>query len=304
MKITVIGGGNIGTLISAEMAYKGHEVTVFTSRPQEWEKELTIRNSDETLWRTGRIASATDDLEEAVRGAELIWITVPAQVFGELARKLEPLVQPGQMVGVAPGAGGAEYAFHKLIENNCVFFGLQRVHSIARLKEYGHAVYMLGRKSELQVGAIPAVQTERIAAMLARDFDLPCQALPNYLCVTMTPSNPILHTSRLETMFADWQEGKTYPRNIPFYEEWTDASSQRLLAMDDELQMLCHRIPLPLETVRSLRDYYESPTKEAMTKKIRSIAAFKGLLSPMKEESGGWVPDLSSRYFTADFSYG
>ena len=24
----------------------------------------------------------------------------------------------------------------------------------------------------------------------------------------------------------------------------------------------------------------------------------------MKEESGGWVPDLSSRYFTADFSYG
>ena len=33
MKITVIGGGNIGTLISAEMAYKGHEVTVFTSRP-------------------------------------------------------------------------------------------------------------------------------------------------------------------------------------------------------------------------------------------------------------------------------
>lgn len=304
MKITVIGGGNIGTLIAAEMAYKGHEVTVFTSHSPRWQCELTIWKSDDTLWRTGKIALATSDLEEAVRGAELIWVTLPAQMFGAIARKLEPLVQPGQMVGVVPGAGGAEFAFHCLIEKGCVFFGLQRVHSIARLKEYGRSVYMLGRKSSLQVGAIPTVQTEKIAAMLAQQFDLPCQALPNYLCVTMTPSNPILHTSRLQTMFADWQEGRSYPRNILFYEEWTDASSQRLLAMDDELQTLCERIPLPLETVRSLRDYYESSTKEAMTKKIRSIAAFKGLPSPMKEENGAWLPDLSSRYFTSDFSFG
>jgi opine dehydrogenase len=304
MKITVIGGGNIGTLMAAEMACKGHEVTVFTSHSPRWQCELTIWKSDDTLWRTGKIALATSDLEEAVRGAELIWVTLPAQMFGAIARKLEPLVQPGQMVGVVPGAGGAEFAFHCLIEKGCVFFGLQRVHSIARLKEYGRSVYMLGRKSSLQVGAIPTVQTEKIAAMLAQQFDLPCQALPNYLCVTMTPSNPILHTSRLQTMFADWQEGRSYPRNILFYEEWTDASSQRLLAMDDELQTLCERIPLPLETVRSLRDYYESSTKEAMTKKIRSIAAFKGLPSPMKEENGAWLPDLSSRYFTSDFSFG
>ena len=53
-----------------------------------------------------------------------------------------------------------------------------------------------------------------------------------------------------------------------------------------------------------LRIYYESPDASAMTAKIRSIKAFHGLHSPMKETEGGWVPDFDSRYFTADFSYG
>lgn len=33
MNITVIGGGNIGTLMAAEAANKGHNVTVYTSKP-------------------------------------------------------------------------------------------------------------------------------------------------------------------------------------------------------------------------------------------------------------------------------
>ena len=41
-----------------------------------------------------------------------------------------------------------------------------------------------------------------------------------------------------------------------------------------------------------------------MTKKISSIAAFKGLKTPAVETNGLLIPDLHSRYFTADFSYG
>ena len=41
-----------------------------------------------------------------------------------------------------------------------------------------------------------------------------------------------------------------------------------------------------------------------MTKKISSIAGFKGLTSPTVKVEGGYIPDFNSRYFTADFSYG
>jgi len=50
----------------------------------------------------------------------------------------------GQMIGVVPGSGGAEFAFKGCIDKRCVLFGLQRVHSISRLKEYGKAGHMLG----------------------------------------------------------------------------------------------------------------------------------------------------------------
>ena len=56
--------------------------------------------------------------------------------------------------------------------------------------------------------------------------------------------------------------------------------------------------------MKSLRVHYESPTVEAMTKKISSIVAFKGLTTPVVEVDGGVIPDLHSRYFTADYSYG
>ena len=37
---------------------------------------------------------------------------------------------------------------------------------------------------------------------------------------------------------------------------------------------------------------------------LSSIAAFKGIMTPAVEVNGLYVPDLHSRYFTADFSYG
>ncbi|MCI1269929.1 MAG: NAD/NADP octopine/nopaline dehydrogenase family protein [Ruminococcus sp.] len=304
MKITVIGGGNIGTLMAADMAEKGHQVTMYTSKPEKWSESITVLDSDDNLLRTGNLYAIKSDIGEAVKDAEIIWIAMPAMLFSSLADKLYDAVKPGQMIGVVPGSGGAEFAFHKLIDKGCTLFGLQRVHSIARLKEYGHSVYELGRKSELQIGSIPAERAEKICEIVQGFFDIPCRALPNYLCVTLTPSNPILHTTRLYSMFKDYKNGMTYPKNILFYEEWSDFASEMLIACDAELQQLCSAIPLELKDVVSLRVYYESQTVAAMTEKISGITAFKGITSPMKETENGWIPDFSSRYFTADFSYG
>ena len=313
MKIAVIGGGNIGTLLAAEFAAKGHEVSLYTSHPRIWNRELEVYDAEEKLLLTGTAADITDSLEEAVRGAEYIWITWPASLFERLAGQLYPHVEAGQAIGVVPGSGGAEFAFHSCLEKGCVLFGLQRVHSIARLKERGKSVYMLGRKPELQLGAIPQRCAVNLAETVEGLLDIPCRVMPNYLSVTLTPSNPILHTSRLYAMFRDYHEGLSYPRNFLFYEEWDNRASQVMLACDQELQYLCHVIPLDLSEVKSLREHYESDTAEAMTTKIRSINAFKGLTSPMRQVSaaeGGvkaeenWIPDFSSRYFTADFSFG
>lgn len=304
MKITVIGGGNIGTLMTAEMLYKGHDVTVCSSRPGAWGKQLHVLDAAGEKLFSADICRVTDSMEEALEGAEMVFVTTPAQTFPVLAQRLEPYAAAGMKVGIIPGSGGAEYAFSGMMRKGCVLFGFQRVHSIARLKEYGKSVHMLGRKGELQIGAVPACGAQSVAAVMETLFDMPCRVLPNYLCVTLTPSNPILHTTRLYSLFQDYRPGVAYPEPYLFYEGWDDAASEMLFACDRELQKLCGTIPLDLTTVRSLADHYESHTVRDMTKKIRSIAAFKGIYAPMEKTAQGWVPDFASRYFTADFSFG
>lgn len=163
---------------------------------------------------------------------------------------------------------------------------------------------MLGRKDKLFIGSIPANKAGDICGIVEPLFDIPCLALKNYLAVTLTPSNPILHTTRIYSMFRNWKPGVVYDRNFLFYEEWDNNSSDMLIACDSEEQELCKSIPLDLDEVVSLRTYYDSPNADAMTKKISGIKAFRGLTSPMIEADDGWIPDFSSRYFTADYSYG
>lgn len=141
MNITVIGAGNIGTLMAAEMAHKGHEVTMYSSKPEKWNKSIEVLDEGNNLLMTGELKKVTNDLLEAVSGAELIWIVIPSMMFEEMGTKLENLVKPGQVIGVVPGSGGVEFAFKGCIDKGCVLFGLQRVHSISRLKEYGKVVH-------------------------------------------------------------------------------------------------------------------------------------------------------------------
>ena len=305
MNITLIGGGNIGMLMAAELANQGYTVTVYTSKAACWQNQIEVFDAKDRFLLKGDISCITTDIKQAVISADILFITVPAQIFLNVSQELFPYVKEGQYVGVVPGSGGAEFAFKPLIDRGCILFGLQRVHSIARIKECGKSVYMLGRKKKLEVGAIPCEHSAEIAAILEKMFGIVCEALPNYLAVTLTPSNPILHTVRLYTMFKNHHQGKTYDRNYLFYEEWTDEASEMLISCDAELQALCNRIPLELSSVKSLCEYYESYTPHEMTVKIRGIEAFKGILSPMKHiEEKKWIPDFESRYFVADFSYG
>lgn len=183
-------------------------------------------------------------------------------------------------------------------------YGFQRVHSIARIKEYGKAVYQLGRKHKIEIGSIPASNVSDIFDFIEGIFNIPCVSLPNYLSVSITPSNPILHTSRLYSMFKDYTLGKKYDRNFLFYKEWSLEASQLMMSCDEELQLLCKTIPMNLDSVHSLKDYYESYTTEDMQRKISILDALKNLKSPMIEIDGGWVPDFDSRYFRIDFPYG
>lgn len=305
MKITIVGGGNIGTQFAVHCAEKGHDVIIFTSTPEIYDGYLYIVDENGNKIHEGNIKLATDNPVVAFARAEMIFVTVPPALMREKADVILKYANDSAIIAIVPGNGGGECAFRECIERGNVFFGMERVPAIARLTEKGKCVRSVGYRKELHVAALPKRNAAKCADIVGGIFDIPTKVIPEFLSLTMTPSNPILHTTRLNTIFKDWHEGMSY-KSVPlFYEEWDDKSSELLMACDEEVQTICENLPeYDLKTVKSLKVYYESYTLREMTEKLRSIPAFKGLKTPVLEKDGLYVPDFQSRYFTSDFAYG
>lgn len=305
MRITVVGGGNIGTQFAVHGAESGNDVTVYTSEPYLFERELCTVDENNVITHRGVISQATNNPIEAFKKAELIVVTFPPSMMKDIAELIFLYANPSAYICVVPGNGGGECAFKKCIERGNIFFGIERVPAIARLIQKGKCVKSTGYRTELHVASIPKRFVKECARIVEGIFGIDTLTIPSFLNLTMTPSNPILHTTRLKTIFFDWYEGMTYSSLPLFYEDWNDASSELLFSCDEEVQRICCALPeIPLQYVKSLRIHYESPTIKDLTRKISSIPAFKGLKTPCVDIGGAYIPDLHSRYFTADFSYG
>lgn len=305
MNITIVGCGNIGTQFAVHCASKNHTVTIYCSKPDLVSNKLEIVDPEGKQFLVGDIYLATHDAKLAFNNADLVFVTVPAFAMGDYAQKIIPHIKDGALICLVPGTGGAEFAFKSAIDKNCIILGLQRVPSVARLIQYGKTVCASGYRDELFCASIPANFAAQSAKLIEDIFDIRCTPMPNYLNVTLTPSNPILHTTRLRVLFKNYTEGKVYEKVPLFYEEWNDESSELLLNCDFEVQQICKAFSdFDLSFVKSLKQHYESNTPQQLTKKITSIKSFKGLTSPCVKVENGYLPDFSSRYFTADFPFG
>mgnify|MGYP002869842913 CR=1 FL=1 len=224
------------------------------------------------------------------------------QVQSDFAKKIAPIVSDKLKFVMVPGFGGAEFSMQPALKKGAELFGFQRVPFIARLKEYGRSVWF-ERKSCLQLARFSGSDTDSTCRDMEKLFSIPCEALDNYLCVTLTPSNPVLHTSRLYAMLKGGDSA--VEQNKFFYTNWNDAASEILFKLDDEVQAICRALKaVNLQSVRSLKVHYESDTIAALTKKIRSIPSLSKILSPLKETPQGLRPDFDSRYFKCDFEFG
>ena len=304
MKIAILGSGNIGTLIAAQLTLKGQQIYLYSRKPELFEKEIVYEDTDFGTKQVVELHCVSNDLQKIVSNADLVIVTVPAFAIKELMEVVFPLIDVHTRILFYPGTGGVEFYCKHFIEAGGVVFGTQRVCSVARLKQYGKHVVSSGKRNEMFVAALPGYYGKEAEKIISSLFDIKTIALPNYLSVTFTPSNPILHTSRLFSLFQDYDPEIGYDRIPLFYEEWDLKSSDVLIALDQEVQEMCRFLPMDLSNVRSILLHYESEDRVALTNKICSIKSFKGLKTPQIERSGKKHPDLQSRYFTADFPYG
>lgn len=307
MKIVILGGGNIGSLLIGDLgSNKENQISLYTSNGNLWGDTVSVFDNNNNLLHTGVLYEASDNKESIFSNAEMVVSTLPSHIFPKVFKEIESYIPSYCIFAMMPGSGGGEYLCNSLIDRGCTILGFQRVHGIARIKEKGKSVYSLGKKDNLFISTITKAKDNDIKSKVEKLFNIPTLYLENYLNITLTPSNPILHTARLFSLFNKPDE-VLLNKPALFYEEWDDDSSKVLLACDEELKQLCKRISfykLDVSAVVPLSEYYESLSAKAFTRKIQSIEAFKNIEAPMIKTKIGYIPNLNSRYFKEDFLYG
>lgn len=303
-KICICGGGSLGHVVAGYLASKeGVCVNILSQKPDLWNSTLKIHTPEKNVIE-GSLNLVTDNPELALKDCTIVLLCLPGFAIKEQLYKIKPYTSEHTFVGTVFSSTGFFFDALDILDEDVPIWGFQRVPFIARTERYGESANLLGYKNAHNIALEHSDKGEEFRKKIERLFGAPVRLLKNYFEASLTNSNPLLHTSRLFTMFGEDNEGKTFPRMILFYEEWTEEAAQLLVDMDEEFFLLLDTLPVSKGYLPRVLDYYESHDAKSLARKLSSIQGFKGIVSPMVETSEGWCPDFNSRYFTEDFPYG
>lgn len=300
----ICGGGSLGHVIAGYLGANADvRVSMLTQRPQLWKNDIEVHTPEQTIIH-GHIHTISSNPEDVIPQANIILLCLPGFAIKQQLQLIKPYVKSTTFVGSVFSSTGFFFNAMEILNEDVPLWGFQRVPFICRTREYGQSANLLGYKSNLNIAVERTDEKEDFRLLVEELFNTPVSLLNNFYEATLTNSNPLLHTSRLYTMFGASNEGRTFPRMILFYEEWTEEAAQLLIDMDEEFFRLLEVLPVKPNYLPRILEYYESHDARSLAQKLSSIQGFKGITSPMKQTAQGWIPDFASRYFTEDFPYG
>lgn len=304
MNICICGGGNLGHVVLGVLAAQPqNRVSLLTNHPQRWADTVMVTDPNGKQY-VGKIAQITNQAEAVIPHSDIVLLCLLGFAIREELEKIRPYLSATAAVGSIVSSTGFFFEAQRLLPKEQPLFGFQRVPFISRTTEYGRSAELKGYKPLLNLAVEQTADKEALRLTIEQLFHTPTQLLQSHYEASLTNSNPLLHPSRLYTLWKDWHEGIVYDKNPYFYADWTQEAAQLYIDMDAEFQTLLRTLPVRSEAIPDVLTYYESHDAASLAHKLRTIPAFQGILSPMKEVEGGFLPNFHSRYFTEDFPFG
>ncbi|KAJ0404502.1 hypothetical protein ATCC90586_007759 [Pythium insidiosum] len=330
--VTICGGGNGAHVAAGYLAAKGVKVQVLTRQPERWGEAIEITTKGSS-WEsrgtiTGRLAAVTNDPKHVIPQSDVVIVAAPANAHPEILRSVAPYLKKGAALGALFAQGGFDWAAKKALGEEKLaeldlLFGLQNIPWICKAYEYGHKARIIGPKKSLYVACFPVEKKNDAARLMESLFDIPCATVANFLNLTLTPSNQIIHPARYYAIFRDWDGKKTYSkselakrRGLTLYADFDEFSAEQLSMLDNELQQIKHalmqRFPaLDLSDVlpmgdRVVKQYGEDVADRSSLRQIfMTNLGYAGCATPLVEvRKDEFHPAVNSRLFWEDIPYG
>ncbi len=211
--IAVIGGGNGGQAFAAYLSLKGYPVRLFDIAESTVERlnqlgGVTLQgNSAATGF--GKIQFATTDMEQAVKGADIIMVVLPSIYHRSIAAQMAPYLRDGQCVVLNPNASLGTFEFMRVLKEchatpDILLIGTATLLFACRAKEVGQVV-VAGQKKSVSAAAHPASRNQEAAELFSAiipeftfNRDVVSVSLDNLRALVHT-APCIMNTGRIES---------------------------------------------------------------------------------------------------------
>ncbi|MDR2178727.1 MAG: NAD/NADP octopine/nopaline dehydrogenase family protein [Synergistaceae bacterium] len=303
MKIAVVGGGNGAFAVSSDFALQGHDVALFEL--PEFEKNIdAIRRAGgihlTSIPSSGRGSGfarlrAGVDPEEVLRGAEVVFVVVPAYAQKRMGEVCAPYFKKEQTLCLMPGNLYGSIEFLRTLRR-C---GNKEVEAIAEMEcliytatrsETG--VEIRGFKRGLGLSVFPSRRME--AAAKVRALYPESVLRENVLATGASNPNVLLHVPLVLLNFANVERGLDV---LSFHAAFTPGVARWVESMDAERMRLAEKGLSMVTTEEMVRNWYSS--QGAGGKTIHEVMTTNPLYAASK------LPKtITHRYFTEDVPYG
>ena len=175
-RIAILGAGNGGYMSAADLSLMGYEIALYSNTPGKLDGvresggiEICDIDSNPT-GQFGKVALATEDMREAIRGADVILNPAPFFAVGTYAQKAAGLLADGQVV-ICLGKGGASLVWKKALDadgnKNRVYLADCNTLPYGASKIGDARVRLESRTMNLMFAAFPAKDMDFIAGVVS-----------------------------------------------------------------------------------------------------------------------------------------
>jgi len=263
-KFAVLGSGNGARAFCAQIAAKGYNVVMW--EPLEATDDFLRLQKEKKMFLKGDmniggpITGFTMDIEEAMRGAEFLFIVVPSFAHEPIFRKMLPYLKDGQHIVVVPG-NYAGFRFRKIMGEEGVKAKISISETASmpyacRIEKYD-TVMVFKKKFKLQIATSPVSDAEPVLAVIRDVFEGYVEFIPygSLLSIDLDNINFTLHPF---PVLLNYGAIETHPREFRHYMDGITPEIAKIMAKLDEERLeigKAYGIILK-ETLSQLKMYY------------------------------------------------
>jgi opine dehydrogenase len=296
-RFAIIGAGNGGQSFAGHLGLLGFSVSLWDV---EKEKVDALQQSGHIMLSGAvegkvKIDRVTGDICEAVRGADIIMVVIPTVYQRATATAMAPALTDGQVIVLNPGAtGGALEVRNTLREAgvtaSVIVAETDTLLYACRSPRAGEAI-IYGIKDHLDVAALPAAESSKVAALLNTAFPQ-FQPVPGVIFTSLNNANAMVHPTptllnagRIEckSSFGYYSEGVT-----PSIARVVEKLDRERLAIGSALGV----------AIPSIQDFYRMSygvDGANLYEQIVKVRAYEGIKGPT---------NLNTRYLFEDIPTG